>query len=212
MSHETNHLLILPLENLPEPIRPTPKSYTIHFLEINAETQQLLDECDWNIYENSVLEGMQEAVKRYIKTSLLEKIYQVSIGTDPQSQITTISFETKTHAQAQIQQSAEWFREHGLKEVAEQTEGTEYNPNPADFLNSNYYTILHRELRSLNKVDYSSKENENAAEAWIEPSLFKIVERVQALNLFAELPREEEIWIGISSPHYWYDHVIKVKV
>ena len=211
MSLQSDNLPILLLENLPKPVTPPVKDRSTYVLEINSETQQVLDGCDWKAYEKNVITGLLETVKRYNKASHGEQVFQVSIITDPQRQKTEISLETKAHARQYIEWSAEWLRERGLSAEAEKLEIAGYNTNPAEFLHPAYYTILHRELRPLDGVDYSDDEARKAAEVWCEIALLEVVERVRSLYLLADLPLEAEAWIGISSPRTQYDHVTSMK-
>lgn len=204
--------MFLPLESLPERSTPPRKSHTAHFLNISPETQGRLDECDWNLYERTVEVGLVKAVKRYKSFSAMpDAIFQVSVATDPQRQITGISLETKPDAHAKVRELARWFRTRNEQYVAEELEKAGLNPSPADFRYPNYYTILHRELRSLDRIDYGDEEDKRAAEVWIETSLLRVMDRVKSLGLLASLPREEEVWIGINSPRDWYDHVTKIE-
>jgi len=209
-SHAEN--VALPLENLPKRSVPTRKAHTAHFLDISPDTQERLDECDWNLYERTVEVGLVEAVKRTKGSSAMpDAIFQVSVATDPQRQITGISLETKPHAHAKVRELARWFRTRDEQYVAEELERAGLNPSPTDFRYPNYYTILHRELRSLDRIDYGDEENKRAAEVWIETSLLRVMDRVRSLNLLESLPRAEEVWIGINSPRDWYDHVTKIE-
>lgn len=201
--------MVLPLENLPERSAPTRKDHTAHFLDIGIETQEKLDGCDWNLYERTIEAGLIEATKRYKSASAgPDAVFQISVVTDPQRQITEIAFETKPHAQAKVRELAEWFRTRNEHHLAEKLETAGLNPNPTDFRHPNYYTILHRELRPLDRIDYSDEENKRAAKVWIETSLLKVMDRIRSFDLLAVLPREEEVWIGVNSPRDWYDHVV----
>ena len=203
--------MALPLENLPERSAPTRKVHTVHFLDIDPETQERLDACDWDLYESTIATGLVKAGKRYAGSSVRPNvIFQVSIVTDPQRQITQISLETKPHAEAKIREMVRGFRMRGEQYAAEKVELAGLNPSPAEFRHPDYYTILHRELKPLSRIDYSDDENKKAAEVWTETSLLMVIERVRSLNLLAELPREEVVWIGVNSPRDWYDHVTKI--
>ena len=203
--------MALPLENLPEHSAPTRKVHTVHFLDIDPETQERLDACDWDLYESTIATGLVKAGKRYAGSSVRpDVIFQVSIVTDPQRQITQISLETKPHAEAKIREMVRGFRMRGEQYAAEKVELAGLNPSPAEFRHPDYYTILHRELKPLSRIDYSDDENKKAAEVWTETSLLMVIERVRSLNLLAELPREEVVWVGVNSPRDWYDHVTKI--
>ena len=203
--------MALPLENLPERSAPTRKVHTVHFLDIDPETQERLDACDWDLYESTIATGLVKAGKRYAGSSVRpDVIFQVSIVIDPQRQITQISLETKPHAEAKIREMVRGFRMRGEQYAAEKVELAGLNPSPAEFRHPDYYTILHRELKPLSRIDYSDDENKKAAEVWTETSLLMVIERVRSLNLLAELPREEVVWVGVNSPRDWYDHVTKI--
>lgn len=204
----------LPLENLPERSTPTPRGYTAHFLNIRPETQEMLDKCDWSLYESTVTIALEKAVKRYNgDLTMSEEIYQVSIATDPQRQITEISFETRPHAEAVVRGMVKWLHTRlnpSDRYLVEKLEADGFNPNPVEFLFPNYYTILHRELKPLAGIDYDDAENRTATEVWIETSLLKVVERVRHLKLLVQLPQKEGIWLGVNSPRARYDHVTKI--
>ena len=129
-----------------------------------------------------------------------EKVYQVSIWTDPQAQITAVNFETKEHA-----------AEH-MKNWPRFLKAKDYNGDPADFKHKEFLLGKHPEIESIDDLDYQFKTHRYAADARISTSLRKVVKRILNLKILENLPREDELWVGINSPHDWYDHVIKVKV
>lgn len=203
--------MALSLENLPERSAPARKPHTAHFLDVDPRTQEKLDECDWDLYEKTVATGLVEAGKRDAASSIRpEEIFQVSIVTDPQRQITQISLETETHAKAAVRELARWLRTRGERYAAEKLEHIGLNPNPVEFHSADYYSILHRELKLLGKIDYGNDENRRAAEVWAGTSRLEVVERVRSLGLLASLPQKDGIWLGVSSPNTLYDHATKI--
>ena len=198
MPAEADKELTLPFDDLPQPIPPQVPAHQPRKRK-PSQVKQLIASGDWETYEASVLDLLRQAVEEYQKCHASEKVYQVSIWTDPQVQISAINFETKRHAEEQLAKQAPAYRsEKG------------YNDNPADFKRCEFLRREHPEIAAIDGLNYSYHTHRQAADARISTSLRKVVKRAREQNVFAGLPREEEVWIGVNSPRDWYDHVTKI--
>jgi hypothetical protein len=175
--------------------------------------QMLLESVDWALYEEDVLRAVKAAIKDYTQkfvSSPEDKVSQISIWTDPQSRKTAISFETRGHAEVQIQEQIAFWRSRGNEQGIRQSELLQYNGNPADFQYSEFYTMLHHELTPLRELDFRYQKHVRAAQICIKASLTNVVKRIISEGIIKPLPREQDVWIGISSPRDWYDCVQKI--
>lgn len=201
--------LDLPLDNL----SPGKRGETGHSYHVPVEVWKLLEGLDWHLYEANVFQGLRDAVEEYrrlFEGAEGEGVYQIAIWTDAQAQQTAISFETRLHAEAVIQKSAEYWQNRGDELYAQEIRDLDFNGNPADFRFDRFHVVSHPELIRLQKLDYADRAQSIAADVHIEVALLRVIERVLAEGIMRELPREEAIWIGISSPRDWYDHVRKI--
>lgn len=98
MPAEADEEPILPFGDLPEPIPPQmPLSQPRK--RKPSQIKQLLDGCDWKAYEMSVIEVVQQAIEKYRQlyaASMTEKVFQVSLWTDPQGQTTAVQQTSNT--------------------------------------------------------------------------------------------------------------------
>ena len=176
-----------------------------------SQVKQLIDSCDWGAYETSVVDLLQQAVGQYQRQHADEKVFQISIWTDPQTQSSAINFETKKHAEEHIAKWAQIFRGKYEDEItAARLEAEGYNNNPADFKFCQFLERKHPEIAATGELDYRYTTHRHAADARISASLRKVVKRVREGNALNGMPREEVVWIGVSSPRDWYDHVTKI--
>lgn len=157
------------------------------------ETTEVLNSIDWPSFEQRVVEAVEETVERYnLVYSPLplkpEKIFQISICTDPQVLMTFVAFETKQHA-LELSQVAPW------------------NANPADFKFSELHAVVHLELRPLKALDFSDYDQRRATDERISQALLQSVGRIQERKILDPLPREDTVWLGVSSADDWYDHI-----
>ncbi len=176
-------------------------------------TQRLLKSIDWALYEENVLKTVGVAVKKYVEKFLSspeDKVFQISIWTDPQSGKTAISFETKRHAETHLQEQIAYWRSRGNEQGIRQSELLQYNDNPGDFQYSEFHVILHHELIPLRELDFRYQKHMRAAQVRIKASLANVLKRMAAEGTVEQLPREQNVWIGISSPRDWYDCVQKI--
>jgi hypothetical protein len=174
----------------------------------------VLSQINWTKYEENVLATVQKAIAKYCKRyakSEDNQIYQVSIWTDPQVAQTSISFETKAHARQELLTKIQFFIKEKLPKEAKQLETLGYNTNPADFRFPCFQTKVHRELDTLTELDYTNATTSTAVDARLETSLSRVAKQIIDAKILDKLPREETIFLGVSSPRDWYDHVVKVK-
>ena len=199
----------LPFDDLPSPTDP-PQDDHWH---VGPEVKDLLDGVDWQMYEANVVQSVREAVGKFCRlhnTVGTDKIYQISIWTDAQAGITAVNFETRQHADEFRETWIQQWQEGGRGEWAEEMVRLPYSSSPADFKYKEFLVVRHPELERLMELDYSVAEKSKAANVWIEASLLRVVERIVAEDTLSGLPREDVVWIGISSPRDWYDHVRKI--
>ncbi|GEM_PF-945171 len=210
MSVEAVQEFLLPLGDLPQPA-PSRKIDARPQTRKPSRVRQAIDACDWDAYEENVFSLLRAAVEDYLRQSSGEEVYQISIWTDPQTQVSAVSFETKKHAEEHISKWAQIFRQkYADEETAARLEADGYNNNPADFKHSRLLERKHPELVAIDGLDYRYVTHQHAAGARISASLRKVVKRAREQNALADLPREEIVWIGVNSPRDWYDHVTKI--
>jgi hypothetical protein len=165
------------------------------------DPELVLAEVDWRGFEDGIAETLRDAVDLYRDehgSDPAMRVYQVSVWTDIQARTTAVSFETMPHAAQQTMEHAQWAREHGLDEMARMCERLPYNTNPADFLHSEYHLVEHPELAPLARVDYCDPEQARAAEDRVADALLRAVQRAIRDGAIAELPAEDNIWVGTS--------------
>ena len=200
--------LVLPFEEIfsPEVIYPNSDS-------LNSEDVVLLKSICWTKFENNVVEGIYKSILKFNSTfGTIPPItvYQMAICTSIQACGTSIDFETRDHALEHLQHRISIFRESGHTASSEENAKLLYNPNQADFKYWGFHNISHPELEPLRRLNLDDKALTNAAEEYIEMSLLRVVQRLLDENTLADLPQDEAIWVGISSPRSWYDHVQKL--
>jgi len=188
----------LPFGDLPQPTPPQIPASRPRKRK-PSQVKQLIESGDWEAYETSVLDLLRQAIGHYRRQYASEKVYQVSIWTDPQVQVSAVNFETKKHAEEQIAEQAPMYRN-----------ASGYNDNPAGFKYCRFLERKHPEIATIGELNYFYHTHRYAANARISTSLRKVVKRAKEENLFAGLPREEIVWIGVNSPRDWYDHVTKI--
>ena len=198
MPSEADQEPILPFGDLPQPTPPQMPASQPRKRK-PSQVKRLIDSCDWGAYETSVIDLLQQAVEQYHRQHADEKVFQVSIWTDPQVQVSAINFETKKHAEEQIAEQAPGYRN-----------ATGYNDNPAGFKYCQFLERKHREIAAIDELNYFYHTHREAADARISASLRKVVKRTREMSILARLPREEVVWIGVNSPRDWYDHVTKI--
>lgn len=178
---------------------------------MTPQVKLILDSCDWNAYEENILAAMQQAIEKYNQLCSKapgEKVYQVSIWTDPQTQESAINFETKSHAEDHTKKWAGIFRDkYNDEPTALRLEAEGFNGNPADFKHTVFFTQHHPEIAALDKLNFQYTTHSHAAEARISASLRKAVKQIKHSKMLNQLLREEVIYIGTNSPRDWYDHV-----
>ena len=156
---------------------------------------------------------MQQAIEKYnglYSEAASEKVYQVSIWTDPQIQESAINFETKHHAEDHIKKWAAIFRDkYNDEATASRLETEGFNSSPADFKHTVFFTQNHPEIAELNKLDFQYTTHSHAAEAHISAALRKAVKQIKHSKMLNQLPREQVVYIGTNSPRDWYDHISK---
>ena len=198
MPAEADKELILPFGDLPQPMPPQMPASQPRKRK-PSQVKQLIESGDWETYEANVLDLLRQAIEQYQRQYADEKVYQISIWTDPQVQVSAINFETKKHAEEQIAEQAPSHRN---------LEG--YNDNPADFKRCQFLERKHPEKAAIDELNYFYHTHRQAADARISASLRKVIKRARDENVLAGLPREEVVWIGVNSPRDWYDHVTKI--
>jgi len=162
---------------------------------------------DWQLYEQQVLSLFDEAVDAYVAEHggrEDSRIFQISLWTDPQMFVSAVNFETRDHGVEINDKSIKYFEQHGREGLADQLRAQGYNDNPADFLYPEFRTTEHTELCDAAEAGHITSD---VADPIIESTLLRIVNSAQFKEIARRLPRESQVWVGISSPVHWYDHV-----
>lgn len=193
---------------------PRSKGHRTLLPPVPSAAQQLLDGLDWEQYRTTVLETVRQAVEDYRQryaNQKNERVFQISLWTDPQAQITAINFETKEHAGEFVREWATFWREKGEPLHAEKIERRGYTNNPASFKYQQFRTVRHPELAGMQEIEFYYAKNMRAALTYIKKNLLLVVQRLRDEDILAPLPREETVWIGVNSARDWYDHVRKIE-
>lgn len=162
---------------------------------------------DWQLYEQQVLSLFSDAVESYVLEHgehEASRVFQISLWTDPQMFVSAVNFETLEHGLQENEKGIKYFEQHGRKALAAQLRDQGYNDNPADFLYPEFRTLEHTALCDAAETGLVTVEE---ADPIIEAALLRIVGSPQFRELADRLPREPKVWVGISSPTHWYDHV-----
>lgn len=137
-----------------------------------------------------------------------DPMFQVAIWTDIQACVTAVDIETLAHAQEAKAQLQDMLRESGNEDGAREDEARPYNSSPADFLYTEYRTISHPELKTVQHLASPVHPDRRfAIESAIEAHLLTVVSDLNKTKAFHRIPREPRVWVGVSSPRDWYDHV-----
>jgi len=170
-------------------------------------TTQILKGIDWARYEEEVYLAVEDAVRHYnagAKGSNLETLSQLSIRTSPQNRVTSIGFETLSHA---VSRGA--FVIHRPEDAEPEVELVTYL-NPSDFQFREYHCVAHPALLALGQLQLAKPTQEQVALRAIETHLLSVRDRVVLSGVLGALPRSKSFWLGINSPQDWYDHVVRI--
>jgi hypothetical protein len=181
---------------------------------MNVTLVQSIDNFDWSIYEDEVINAAKQAVDNYcflFASALEERVYQVALWTDAHTLTTAVSFETKDHAKAFVEKWAQYWRNEGDDEIARELEDQGYTTNPANFKHRQFFSVEHLSLDFIKAGDNLDNDFRRLVEAHMEASLLNVVKTLLAEGMLDKLPQEDGVWIGISSPTDWYSHVIKTR-
>jgi hypothetical protein len=168
---------------------------------------EILKKVDWTRYEEEVFLAVEDAVRHYnagAKGSNLETVSQISLTTSPQTRVTTIGFETLSHAV-----SLGSFVVRRPEDADPQIELTHY-VSPEDFQFREYHAVYHPALLPLAELKLSIPEQEQPALRVIETHLLSVRDHLVLHDVLGRLPRAQTFWIGINSPRDWYDHVLRL--
>ena len=140
-------------------------------------------------------------------------VYSVSIWTDPDAAISTVSFDTAEHSATQVAALRAWAAGHQARLLArgeaEQARLLEppagmRNVNPADFAFRDVAEVEHRSFPQ-------GWAHETEGRCWRElgPALDRVRER--ALALYAGLPLHADAELAVHSDRDWYDGPVKFR-
>jgi len=138
---------------------------------------------------------------------MIEPVYQISIWTDVEAAFSAINFETKEHAQESVNQSVQWWLERGNVEEAQRSSSEPYNGNPQDFKYKRFTEASHPALVAAIGSIELMETIQRALETELAVRLLEVVEKLIVSPEFEKLPKEPTVYIGVSSPDDWYDHI-----
>ncbi|MBI1852780.1 MAG: hypothetical protein HYR85_20760 [Planctomycetes bacterium] len=160
---------------------------------------------------------LADAKRNLITESPDTEVYTVSIWTDPNSAVSTVSFDTQENSVEHVRQSNEWNKKYYDEYMAEgdteqaalflPVEGR--NENPADFRFREIATVKHRSFAPEN-APMQIAGGDSPVDSAIWPALEPLLQVVQerARSLFRDLRLHAEARLAINSPEAWYDHEI----
>lgn len=176
--------------------------------------REIVQSIDWTDFRKRVRSSVLSALSRYsqpeLDSGVRPPIFQISICTDAQSLETEISINSLERAQESIRQLISFLRSKKGWAVAAAADVQllrPYSNNPADFLYPRFEIVEHPELMAIRQVDLRDPSQRAVVEGMIEVHLLDLADRLETEGVFRRIQRETQVWIGISSPRDWYDHV-----
>jgi hypothetical protein len=135
----------------------------------------------------------------------IERVYSVSIWTDPDAAVSAVSVDTRAHSSAQLTALSTWAHEQVAKYAgtaeAEFTECLlnlpDRNVNPADFAYADLATKRH-----ISFPHHWAADTARGCWQFRGPALAGVAD--EALQLFAALPLDWDAELGVNSAHSWY--------
>lgn len=167
-----------------------------------------LTRVDWPAFERRVADEVRAAVERFAAEAKPgAPVSQVAIWADVRDLHVAVSFETRENARATVDEDAQFCAQHGGGPAAPRRR-PEYNTDIRGFVYHEYATIDVSELAELaEEIDGESNARLRWAERRSGESLFRVVRQLAEEGVWDRLPREPELWIGVSTDRDWYDHV-----
>jgi hypothetical protein len=174
-------------------------------------TTEDLRRIDWESYKRAVFDCVVGTFERYRTPDQNHgprpPVFQVAIWTDAPARLTGVSIETLTNAQKSKARTIAWDRENGFDEHAEMEELCPFAANPADFQFHSFGSMRHPALVVAGTYDPSSESDKVVLNSAIEIGLRIVVARLDSAGVFRRIPRENQVWVGVSSARDWYDDV-----
>ena len=157
-------------------------------------------------YRLEILNVLVGGAEEYLAKSVVP-VYQISIWTDLQSAISCVNFETKENALKTIARSVQFWIGHGNYDEAERLRELVVNGNPADFKYARIFEGKHSSLKTILDAVDINHDIQNELELILEKHLLEMIDVFVKEPVFLELPKEDDVYIGVSSPLDWYDDV-----
>jgi hypothetical protein len=134
-----------------------------------------------------------------------ERIYSISIWTDPDAAASAVSIDTREHSTAQLAALSSWAHEQVTKYAATMASELaaallnlpDRNTSPADFAFVDLATVRHASFPR-----HWATETDGACWQYLGPALQSVAD--EALQLFAALPLDPEAELGVNSANDWY--------
>jgi len=202
--------LVMPLE---VPVHPELKRPS---KRVRARTA-FLARVDWPAFERRVADEVRAAVERFVaEVKPGVRVSQVAVWVDCQSGYTAMSFETRRNAyhmtELFIRTCSEDVPEGGREEwdgMVRQLRRSPYTGDTASFAYRQYMEFEADELVEI--ADVVRASNATRRRRWLErrsgESLLGVVRQMAEEGVWDWLPREPDLWIGVSTDRDWYDHV-----
>lgn len=174
------------------------------------DVKSVIETIDWTSYENTVLTNFKEAINKYNSlygSDSTEKVSQVSLWTDPQVAMTSVSFDTHENYVLLKQYQVNHYRSKNRDDLVAKINALKFQGNPAQFKHADFCMVNNSELKHLSDSISETGQGSQEALARINVTLLKVVDAIVDQKLLATLHSETEVLVGINSIHDWYDCV-----
>lgn len=172
------------------------------------DVKSAIETINWLSYENTVLTNFEEAIKKYnaiYASDSTEKVAQVSLWTDPQAAVTSVSFDTHENFVLLKQYQVNRYRNKNRDDLAAKINSLQFQGNPAEFKYADFCLVNNPELKYLSDFITDTGQGSTQALAQINTNLLNVVNIIVDQKLLATLHSETEVLVGINSPDDWYD-------
>lgn len=172
--------------------------------------QNIINEIDWASYRSLIINMTREAVQRYTGINK-DKVYQISIWTDINAQLSAIEFETLEHAMQTILGKQELLTKDEIAQFMPTSIGVLVNTT-LEYQYSEFSLIKTPQLEPLQQLDFLDDKIEEQVYVRFEEELLNAVQILIEDGTFRDMPHEEYVWMSINSIRDWFDHAQYVKI
>jgi hypothetical protein len=165
-------------------------------------------EFDERTYLREMEELLESARAAFLKLPDAPAAYTISVWTDPEAGISTVSVDTAEHSAQAVAKSNVWSAQQresylsaGNERMADLFRPIDRNTNPADFRYRELVTCVHAAFTA-------GWESESGGQCWdqLEPVLLRVATR--AAVLFGSVPLALDATLAVNSRRDWFDATV----